>query len=494
MPTRQTRSLLRFGLLAALAILGQALIWRVCLTLLPLRAGNLTGVGLSFSLGLGLGALASSTREAVVLGFLTLLVPAGLLVRCVTLAGAATGRAARYVATRLLRKQEIVQKVAGARPSGHWGLLLKKPLRVGLVLLALLPLASLIAMTAMLGWTRDSRVFEDNLFNFLESSSQGPEINFGLIPRVIHHLGLGIELGGGDLRGVVVLAVSLALEALFVGWQESSLRRLLVRRSTSTWRDIFLFGLQLFHAMPYVTTIFTFGASYLTGRFVNAVVASALHFHVGIATGFPFFDFFLYIVIWSLCEYWDHRLIHTRPLWHLHRMHHTASELNLVTATRNHPALFAFEPLLRVWVAALLAIPAEFVLCWTVLNSVYQLFLHSSVRWNWGWFGRWVLISPTAHRVHHSTAPAHYNTNFSNFLTIWDRVFGTYYLGDVAPVTIGLDEDPSSSTARSNLWDECVADIVQFARDLSSFALGRDDLEAQAAGERAGPPIPLPLL
>jgi sterol desaturase/sphingolipid hydroxylase (fatty acid hydroxylase superfamily) len=70
-------------------------------------------------------------------------------------------------------------------------------------------------------------------------------------------------------------------------------------------------------------------------------------------------------------------------------------------------------------------------------SMVYQLLVHSNIRSDWGWFGRWVLISPAAHRIHHSSKPEHYNKNIS-VLVIWDRLFGTWYAGNVPAEQLGI--------------------------------------------------------
>ena len=35
-------------------------------------------------------------------------------------------------------------------------------------------------------------------------------------------------------------------------------------------------------------------------------------------------------------------------------------------------------------------------------------------------------MSPALHWLHHSDNPDHYDCNFSNTLTIWDKLFGTF--------------------------------------------------------------------
>ena len=38
----------------------------------------------------------------------------------------------------------------------------------------------------------------------------------------------------------------------------------------------------------------------------------------------------------------------------------------------------------------------------------------------------WVMVTPSAHRVHHGVNEGYLNKNFGNLIIIWDRMFGTY--------------------------------------------------------------------
>jgi sterol desaturase/sphingolipid hydroxylase (fatty acid hydroxylase superfamily) len=53
--------------------------------------------------------------------------------------------------------------------------------------------------------------------------------------------------------------------------------------------------------------------------------------------------------------------------------------------------------------------------------------------------GEWVLISPAAHRIHHSDNPGHYNKNLS-VLVIWDKMFGTWVKPEGQTLTLGVRE------------------------------------------------------
>ena len=35
-------------------------------------------------------------------------------------------------------------------------------------------------------------------------------------------------------------------------------------------------------------------------------------------------------------------------------------------------------------------------------------------------------MSPTLHLLHHSANPEHFDKNFGQFITLWDKFFGTY--------------------------------------------------------------------
>ena len=61
-----------------------------------------------------------------------------------------------------------------------------------------------------------------------------------------------------------------------------------------------------------------------------------------------------------------------------------------------------------------------------VLTEIHQLVLHSSIKSDWGFIGRYIFVSPSAHRIHHSIKREHYGKNFGNTFIFWDRLFKTY--------------------------------------------------------------------
>ena len=61
---------------------------------------------------------------------------------------------------------------------------------------------------------------------------------------------------------------------------------------------------------------------------------------------------------------------------------------------------------------------------------VHQLVLHSSIKSDWGFIGRYIFVSPSAHRIHHSIKREHYGKNFGNTFIFWDRLFKTFIKPD----------------------------------------------------------------
>jgi len=61
-----------------------------------------------------------------------------------------------------------------------------------------------------------------------------------------------------------------------------------------------------------------------------------------------------------------------------------------------------------------------------VITEAHQLIIHSSIKSDWGFVGKYIIVSPAAHRIHHSAKIAHYDKNFGQTFIFWDRLFKTY--------------------------------------------------------------------
>ena len=215
------------------------------------------------------------------------------------------------------------------------------------------------------------------------------------------------------------------LEACVVGWKELSIARLFVRRSWSAMSDGLCLVLVLFKLTFFLEVILTPGGSILMSRFLAWVSTHYQWTRLTLPSDGPFEIAFSLLVYWlaiSFLQYWGHRLMHTPLFWPLHRFHHAATELNMITVYRSHPVegvvggIFSLvSPLI------FLNVPEQALLIMSVVGVVVGLLSHSQLPWDYGWFGRWVIQSPRMHQIHHSIDEEHQNLNFD--CPLWDRLF-----------------------------------------------------------------------
>jgi len=112
-----------------------------------------------------------------------------------------------------------------------------------------------------------------------------------------------------------------------------------------------------------------------------------------------------------------------------------------------------------------------------IATTFFTAFIHANLRTNLGPL-RYLLVSPQAHRVHHSYAPEHIDTNFGTVLIVWDRLFGTYYPGDDEYPVVGIPDTEFPLETTPNLaqlvagvarqtaypFRQCLQDIGRYRR------------------------------
>lgn len=266
--------------------------------------------------------------------------------------------------------------------------------------------------------------------------------------------------------------VALAIELWAVGWQRWSLRCVFAERDRSRITDAVFFTFSVTGWTKILDLVGSFGFFLIAfvlastaGRYVQAM-------HLSVATHSSFANAFIYVVLYTFCVYWNHRLVHSAILWPFHRLHHSGTRLSPLTASRNNPLEVAFQQFLRVWPIVLCPISITSLLTLNSFLYLHSTIHHIDVRWTWGWFGRWILVSPQAHRIHHSPRPEHFNKNFGT-APFWDHLFGTWYEGAVINDEVGLGEPLHNNR---NLLRELGADVLDFGKEI----LHRSDVQAPA--------------
>ena len=215
--------------------------------------------------------------------------------------------------------------------------------------------------------------------------------------------------------GLVVFAIVWALER-FVPfkpeWNDNDGQR---------WHDIghTLFGTFLGGRLGQVLTLALTGsaAAWIAERTGGGLWPSELPIALQIALVFLAAD---------LGRYVSHRAMHEVPfLWRFHQLHHSTEVLNVWKTSRNHFVERLFQQLFLLGPVLALGAPAEAVLPFVVANSFLGVFDHSNVDFRLGPL-EYVIMGPSAHRLHHSRDLVEGNTNFGTSLVVWDFVFGTY--------------------------------------------------------------------
>ena len=140
--------------------------------------------------------------------------------------------------------------------------------------------------------------------------------------------------------------------------------------------------------------------------------------------------------------YWCHRLGHeTSLLWGVHILHHQSEQYNFSVGYR----ISSFQTIVRSMFWLLLpfiGFQPEIILGVLICHGVYQMPLHTQFIPRLG-FLEYILVTPSAHRVHHGTNPEYIDKNYGGVFIIWDLMFGTY-AKEEATVTYGITKPLAS--------------------------------------------------
>jgi sterol desaturase/sphingolipid hydroxylase (fatty acid hydroxylase superfamily) len=146
----------------------------------------------------------------------------------------------------------------------------------------------------------------------------------------------------------------------------------------------------------------------------------------------------LAILLSSFIGYWLHRLEHRHLwLWVIHGIHHVPNSVSLT----NNSVVHVFEILLSAVVTQsvllLCGISAEGMFIAGLFTILQGYFIHANIAVQLGFLNH-VIATPELHRFHHSTSLAQAG-NFGSDLSIWDKLFMTfYYQKGCAPKTVGV--------------------------------------------------------
>lgn len=237
---------------------------------------------------------------------------------------------------------------------------------------------------------------------------------------------------------LVLIIIALFIDLIFNGYAKSVFQKLFVKPGGQTVIiDFYYWLVSALNLAKAVSFVFTLGLAFYITEWLD------LHFRFSLLSTFNnvYAQTFVLILCSDFKNYLRHFLSHKwNWYWNIHKLHHSATEMTLFTNYRHHFMEYAIMPFFDVALLIVLGAPFESFFIVGALMELHSILVHSNLNHKWGWVGKWVLVSPFAHRVHHSADSAHYNKNFGGFLIIWDRIFGTYLDCDKVPL-IGLNEE-----------------------------------------------------
>lgn len=152
----------------------------------------------------------------------------------------------------------------------------------------------------------------------------------------------------------------------------------------------------------------------------------------------PLLAFCLSFICVDYIYYWNHRLLHTSWFWHLHKVHHTVTHMEVLGTSRN--TIWTSFLIIYLWLHPLviyLLVNPSWYIAGISLTSALDLWRHSAITpIPTSLFSSW-LILPQDHTWHHASQS--HACNYGANLKLWDKMHGTYYKCHRLPDSLGIN-------------------------------------------------------
>jgi len=101
----------------------------------------------------------------------------------------------------------------------------------------------------------------------------------------------------------------------------------------------------------------------------------------------------------------------------------------------------------------------------TALEAIMAYFVHSNLNITLGPF-KYFIATPVFHRWHHTHASGAGTSNYGAIFSLWDVIFGTYYLPeDQLPTTYGIED----IVIQENYIFQIIYPFNKWYQDIRSF-------------------------
>ncbi len=213
------------------------------------------------------------------------------------------------------------------------------------------------------------------------------------------------------------------------------------------WRNRELFtDLQYFFIgpiiMPYLRImLMLLIAGLLRGALSDNDIVDYLQNGRGPVSQLPFWgQVAFYVIVGDFLLYWSHRMFHNLVLWPFHAVHHSSIDLDWTSTFRTHPVNQMLGSGLVSILMILIGVPPVIMIALVPFDIISAAFVHANLNWTLGPL-KYVIATPVFHRWHHTGVDEGGDSNFSPTLSIWDYMFGTFYMPEGRlPQEYGVDD------------------------------------------------------
>lgn len=148
----------------------------------------------------------------------------------------------------------------------------------------------------------------------------------------------------------------------------------------------------------------------------------------GTVRSWPFGAQFIAAVFCAdMAQYWMHRFYHSKYMWRIHAVHHSAVAMDWLAGSRIHLVEMLITRVSVLSVLFLVGFSEAPLQAYIVLVGVQAVFIHANVGISFGVLN-FLVATPQFHHWHHSDDREATDTNFAVHLPVLDLMFGTFRL------------------------------------------------------------------
>ncbi|QNA44919.1 sterol desaturase family protein [Lacibacter sediminis] len=175
------------------------------------------------------------------------------------------------------------------------------------------------------------------------------------------------------------------------------------------------------------------------------------------------YSLLILLLLQDFIFYWFHRVGHTINIfWAAHMPHHSSEEMNLSVGLRASFTQRMFQFLFFDWILAVIGYSPEMIYSMAAVHLFLAYWHHTRLIKKMGILEK-IFVTPSHHRVHHGVNTQYLDKNFSEFLIIWDKIFGSFE-EEKEEVCYGVTHPPRTWDPIyiniqywKQLWDDAVA-------------------------------------